>query len=458
MPDLAKYLQRMSYLMRQGTPQNDVALYLPNADAYSRFTAGKVHLIDAERELVGDKIMPAIFAAGYNLDFFDDEILKTVGSVDKGVLVLGASKHRVVILPGIERMPLESLRKLDAFVKAGGILIATRRKPSIVPGPAATDKDRAEFAEIAGRLFGGTNASVKFVERDEDIGNALRDLLQPDVSVSPANADLGFVHRSTSDGEMYFVANTSNQKLSVQIAFRAQGTCETWDAVNGQVFAADTISRTPTSTTVALNFEPYQSHVIVFSKRTNLAAMSKLGEPVLEMDLGSNWRVSFAPQSSTTMTKLHSWSDDDATRYFSGTATYERPFELLPLLLESGRTVELDFGEGMPLAVQSTPNGMQTWYDPPIREAAVVYVNGQRAGSLWSPPYRLDVTHLLKAGANELKIVVGNTALNYMAGHRLPDYKLLNLRYGERFQAQDMNKIQVLPSGIIGSPRLISRK
>jgi hypothetical protein len=64
----------------------------------------------------------------------------------------------------------------------------------------------------------------------------------------------------------------------------------------------------------------------------------------------------------------------------------------------------------------------------------------------------------LKPGGNDLKIVVGNTALNYMAGHRLPDYRLLNLRYGERFQAQDMNKIKVLPSGIVGSVKLISTK
>jgi hypothetical protein len=83
MPDLAVYLQRMSYLMRQGQQKNDVALYLPNADAYAHFSAGKVHLIDAERELVGEKIMPAIFDAGYNLDFFDDEMLKTVGKVEK---------------------------------------------------------------------------------------------------------------------------------------------------------------------------------------------------------------------------------------------------------------------------------------------------------------------------------------------------------------------------------------
>ena len=131
MPDLAKYLQRMSYLMRQGTPQNDVAFICRTPMHIHDSPPAKVHLIDVERELVGDKIMPAIFAAGYNLDFFDDEMLKTVGSVGKGQLVLGASKHRVVVLPGIERMPLESLRKLDAFVKTGGILIATRRKPSI---------------------------------------------------------------------------------------------------------------------------------------------------------------------------------------------------------------------------------------------------------------------------------------------------------------------------------------
>jgi hypothetical protein len=45
-----------------------------------------------------------------------------------------------------------------------------------------------------------------------------------------------------------------------------------------------------------------------------------------------------------------------------------------------------------------------------------------------------------------------------MAGHKLPDYKLLNLRYGERFQPQDMDKIQVLPSGLVGPIKLVSLK
>ncbi len=47
--------------------------------------------------------------------------------------------------------------------------------------------------------------------------------------------------------------------------------------------------------------------------------------------------------------------------------------------------------------------------------------------------------------------------MNYMAGHSLPDYRLLNLRYGERFQAQDMDKIQALPSGLLGTVRLVAQ-
>ena len=64
----------------------------------------------------------------------------------------------------------------------------------------------------------------------------------------------------------------------------------------------------------------------------------------------------------------------------------------------------------------------------------------------------------MKAGTNTIRIEVANTALNYMAGRKLPDYKLLTLRYGERFQAQDMDKIQVLPSGILGSVKLVTIK
>jgi len=458
MPDLASYLQRMSYVMRQGTAQNDIALYLPNADAYAHMTAGKVHLIDMERELVGEKIMPAIFEAGYNLDFFDDEMLRTVGSAEKGNLVLGSSKHKVVVLPGIERMPLASLQKLETFVKGGGILVATRRKPSIAPGFKTTESERAEFGAIAGRLFGGANPSVLFVERDEDIGVSLKKLLKPDAEISPSGADFGVVHRKINDADVYFVANTSNQKKNVRITFRAVGGQSTvWNAMDGSSFIADDLEPSNDSTTVELRFEPYQSHIVTISKTiTQLPLGTVQTDKINSADLSTGWTVAFGSGSPSPISKLHSWADDESTRYFSGLATYQRTFDLPAGSFAQGNVQILDFGDGTPLEVQQSRNGMQTWYDPPIREAAVIYVNGQKAGSLWSPPYRLDVTKFLHAGNNDLRIVVGNTALNYMSGRKLPDYKLLNLRYGERFQPQEMEKIQPIASGLMGGVKLIT--
>jgi hypothetical protein len=147
---------------------------------------------------------------------------------------------------------------------------------------------------------------------------------------------------------------------------------------------------------------------------------------------------------------LRSWSDDESTRYFSGVAAYEKEVNVSTAFLQKGLNVRLTFGEGVPLTPQSLRSGMQAWLDGPIREAAVVYINDARVGSVWCPPYSLDVTTHLKSGNNKIRVVVGNTAMNYMAGHSLPDYRLLNLRYGERFQPQDMDKIQVLPSGMLG--------
>ena len=460
MPDLAAYLQRMSYTMRQGTPQSDIALYLPNADAYAHFTAGKVHLIDVEREMVGEKIMPAIFEAGYNLNFFDDEMLRTVGKAEQGSLTLGASKHPIVVLPGIERMPLESLRKLDAFVKAGGKLVATRRLPEKVPGVKTTAAEQAEFKSIADRLFGGSNGSVKFVSKDEEIGTALKSLTQPDAEITPSSSDFGTVHRKVGDSDIYFVANTSNQKKAVQIKFRVgSGSVEVWDALKGKGYAADVVSQSAGSTTINIAFEPYGSAVVVFSKeKSNMSKMPTYAVADSSIDMNSDWNVSLGGQPAAKFSTLRSWDENDATRYFSGTASYERSVNVPAGFIKSGNSAVIDFGDGKATEVIVQRNGMRTFYDPPIREAAVVYVNGQKAGSLWCPPYKLDVTQFVRTGENSIRVVVGNTALNYMSGRKLPDYKLLNLRFGERFQPQEMEKIQPLPSGLVGTVKVVSAR
>lgn len=463
MPDISLYLQRMSYLMRQGQPANDVALYLPNSDAWAHFTPGKVHLIDVERELIGNDIMPRILEAGYNLDFFDDDALKQVGRVEKDSLILGQNKYRVVVLPNVERIPLNTLKKLDEFVRGGGILIATRRIPNVAPGFQSTEAEQNEVREISKRLFDGSSATSRFVkDENAEFTNTLKKLLRPDVSISPSIAEIGFIHRKTNDAEIYFLANTSNVRQKFDAVFRVDGMqSESWNPMTGEV-TSESFTARPEGITTTLDLEPYTSRVLVFSKRKLPKSLSSSMPKVVPppIDLSNGWQVTFGKNGKhIMMDNLRSWTESDDTRYFSGEVTYEKKITVSQSHLQNGLSVSLDFGEGKPIQPQQViagRPGMRAWLDAPVREAAVVYINGQRAGSVWCPPYSMELSGLLKSGENTIRIVVSNLAINYMAGRKLPDYRLLNLRYGERFQAQDMDKVQPVTAGLLGSIRLIA--
>jgi hypothetical protein len=183
------------------------------------------------------------------------------------------------------------------------------------------------------------------------------------------------------------------------------------------------------------------------------------------IDLSGSWSVTFGKgDKPVTMETLRSWTEDKATRFFSGVARYERKITVPAAMLKDGIGLRLSLGQAKAAggdagglgAVRGGGSSLQARLEVPVREAAVVYVNGQRAGSVWCPPYTVDVTGLLKAGENRVRVEVANLAVNYMAGRPLPDYRALNARYGERFQAQDMDQIRPVTSGLLGPIQLVA--
>jgi len=458
MPEVSKYLQRISFMMRQGKPANDVALYLPNDDGWEHMQPGNPHLIEVLRDRIGPDLMPAIFEAGYNLDFFDDDSFKQVGGIENGTLRLGENKYKIVILPGVETIPLDTYRKLEEFVKGGGILIATRRTPGESPGYLALQKRETQIAELSRHLFEGPSAPAHLVvDEKRELGQTLKKLIQPSLSLSVASSAIGFIRRKMADAEVYFIVNTSNSWLNIDVTPQAPGmTAEEWDPFTGAVSEVQFYARRRyDSPQLPLTLAPYQSRLFVFTKR-RWSGKQELYDRPEPIDLSSNWQVTIGSMTTVSWDTLRSWTDDPQTRYFSGTATYSKELNVPAEFLKPGLAVHLNFGEGHPLTPLNLRSGMQAWLEGPVREAAVVYINDKRAGAVWCPPYEVDVTQFLKSGSNRIRIEVANTALNYMAGHSLPDYRLLNLRYGERFQAQDMDKIETLPSGILGSVRLMA--
>ena len=129
-----------------------------------------------------------------------------------------------MVLPGIERIPPATLAKLGEFAQSGGILIATRRLPSLAPGFLHQESESAEVARQVEELFKKPSAPGHFVaDENKPLEDELTRLYPPDVAFSPRSRDLGFIHRHTDSAEIYFIANTSNRRFAGDRHFSRQG-------------------------------------------------------------------------------------------------------------------------------------------------------------------------------------------------------------------------------------------
>ncbi len=441
MPDVTAYLTRMSWLLRQGKPANDVAVLLPEEDAQARFRPGHASVSDLMPELLGPELVPAILDAGYNFDFIDSAAIDRMGI-----------HYPVLVIPNIERLPVATYQKIEAYARHGGVVVATGRAPSRAPGFMEAQRDSAAVEQISQALFVPDAKNAKLVEKTADLGAAIAGFVKPDVAIDPVTPEVGFIHRRLPDADVYFVANTDNQPHKFRASFRTEKHGgEWWDPFSGKFSGAGNGSA------LQMTLAPYESRVIVFSDHAATQKATETDTDFRPIDLSHGWKVTFERTgASETMDSLRSWAEDESHKYYSGTATYTRMVEIPENVAHAGSAM-LDFGVGTP--VQRTKlglAGMRTWLDAPLRDAAVVYVNGTRAGSVWHPPFTLDIGPSLRAGSNELKIVVANTAINELAGRAPTDYRLLWLRYGKRFAPQDMDHLEPLPSGILGPLRIVS--
>jgi hypothetical protein len=440
MPDVTGYLARMSYLMRQGEPANQVAVFLPNDDVYAALVPGKVSLSAEMHKHVTPKLTEQILDAGQNLDYVDAE----------SVLALGV-KHPVLVMPHVTRLSPQVLAKLQDYVRGGGKIIAVGSKPSLAPGLRDAQQVSNQVAAASKALFASKN--VQLVADDAAVGAALKAALAPDLALSGNQSDVGFVRRKLQDADIYFVANTSNHPVKANARFGSKRRVATWlDPDSGKLTRA--------SATAVLDLAPYESRVLVFSDASlpGTAEAPKLAQPAVLADLSQDWTLGFPGAQPQALKQLRSWTDNPATRYFSGEAVYAKELTLDAAQLKGQRLV-LDFGQGTPLAsTPKVPAGMRAMLDSPVREAAQVYVNGKRVGAVWRPPYTVDVTPYLAAGSNRIEVRVANLGLNVRAGQALPDYRLLNVRYGERFKPQDTDLVTPRPSGMLGPVRLMAEK
>jgi hypothetical protein len=353
-------------------------------------------------------------------------------------------------LPPVKHpLTLAAMRKLVELVNAGATVAGARPV-----GPSSMDDDSATYHALADTLWGPRGAPQEGQVRH--IGNgrvipslaAARDVLRRD-GVAPDCAcegvsDGGFIdwiHRTSPEAEIYFVANREARDERVTVRFRDAGrTAEIWDAVTGETATVPTLVDEAGTVRVPLTLPPYASRFVIFRKSgTSAPPLISTGDPRAVATVSGPWQVSFdpawgGPESAVAFDTLTDWTlrPEDGIKHYSGTAVYRTTFDCPTAATGTRQSVYLDLGS--------------------VQVVAEVTLNGDPLGTLWTAPWRLEVTRALKPGANALEIRVTNLWPNRLIGDAsLPDT--------QRLTRTNLNKYApeapLLPSGLLGPVRLL---
>lgn len=392
------YLKRAGFMLQQGLNVADIAYFI-GEDVPKM--AG-----------VRDPEIPK----GYQYDYINAEVIMRDLAVKDGRLVLPhGTSYRILVLPK-EPMRPEVLQKIEKLVADGAVILGPppSRSPSMQNYPEADQQIQA----LAAKMWGDVSLKQRtygkgLIFTDMSLEEALAYLkVTPDCIFANDDPVL-YVHRSHGGNEIYFITNQSDQTICVEPQFRVQGMQpEVWDAVTGKVRSLPAFQQKGEVTGVPLRLEAYESAFIVFRKngkngkfsvednypvREAIATVSTPWEVVFESD-----EIKRGPAQPIVFEKLQDWSEaqDEAIRYYSGTARYKTTFPVNHIPKE--KSIFLDLGQ--------------------VQVMAKVTINGQYAGGVWTAPYRLDITQWLKEGDNMLEVEVVNTWMNRLIGdQRLPE-------------------------------------
>lgn len=477
MGELTAHLTRLCAALRLGAPGADIALYLPYADVRAARGAGHV-LWAACRARIGEQLPAALRRAGYDLDLIDDEILPG----------LDPAAHPVVVLPRVHRLPAATAAWLDRVREAGGTVLSVDSPaypaglPVEMPADGYADEHLVDHATLsmAGAATAGDAAGAEADAghggRGADGGGnsplaeALRGILPPPLVLAGDGGEVGTVRRRLADGDLYLLVNTGPTHRSLHVSVRepraALTLLDPGGAAPGEGLALDPAGG-------ALELHPYQALLLLATGPAGPAAA--VGPPVATPEPAPIASDAPGPSDGAESVDASVCANAAAAPHdgplrlegpwtLTGPGATARPVtlphlrhgeeaaETAPLVLETvleldERTAQgplvLDLGDGTVLPHTGGGSGYRALLAPPVREIAVVSIDGIEVGLLWRPPYRLDLTGLLPAGRSRLTLRIhGTTAAVAAAAENVEAaaqmVAVAHRTYGERFQMQEL--------------------
>jgi hypothetical protein len=488
------YLGRCCHMLQQGLFVADVAYYY--GDRAPNFWP-KYHHVPEKPRMEGLDT-----GYDYDV-VNSDVILNRMAVKDGRIILPDGMSYQVLVLPPQREMPLGILEKLEEMVSGGATIIGPKPSdvPGLQDYESRTARLRGLADNLWGEC-NGTLVKINSYGKGRVVwGYTAQEWLEleslgPDFSCQDPKlaGSFDYIHRKTALADIYFVRNLSMEKLGATCLFRVQNrTPRIWDPTDGSMKEQFVFHEEEGGTALPLTLPPGGSVFVVFEKDSDSVSFRSLvreGEEInsdlptvhvvsatdqkatiqcwqngsylltgkegqeeqiqvqdipAPLTLEGSWQVNFDTVWGATpeirFSELVSWTDvaDTGIRYYSGTGTYRKTFQVPAGWLGSERCVHMDLGD--------------------VREVAEIFVNGESAGILWKPPFLADISPFLRPGKNELRIEVMNLWINRLSGDMyLPEQERFtssNITSDGATRYSPAEPWHVEPSGLLGPVRLL---
>ena len=239
-PQVAQYTNRVSYLLSNGKPAANIAVYYPTESEWLGEQKADSSSLDLCRMLLENQ-RDFDFIDGYALD----HIVEMQGA---GMLNKSNQLYKTILIPHVKAMSKSVLEKLKSYLISGGKVVFTGAKPSVIVDHSF--RNAGSSYNFDGFIFAATDKLLSY-------------LPVPDFNLKNKFPEVKYNHRKFSDGDLYFVFNEGDSAIETDLTLSGKGKVQLWNPATSEIVELKQVSVQDNQVQMPIHLAPWETQIIV---------------------------------------------------------------------------------------------------------------------------------------------------------------------------------------------------
>ena len=389
---------------------------------------------------------PELVKRGLQTDICSDETISEMTSTENGQIKAGKETYKVLVVPETKIIGAKTLKTLEMLACNGATIIFMKRIPVAAPNglPLIQDSSQRDSTlDIMAKINNSAKGGVYIASDRKDLFNLLNKRCGLTEDGVPDKLSTLRVNREGRT--IYFIRNNTEEDLDLWVPLLNLDEMTSLVLVGnprtGDIYQAEHRPNSVRGRLVHLVFEPSELLTVTdIGKKKDYPDIRSFDyrRKTHIKPIGESWKLSWLDYQGLPhqlkCDTLKSWTEWPEPGLFSGLVTYETSLTMDDQELK--KKWVLDAGQ--------------------VHESAEVFVNGKKAGCVWTTPFRIDISGFLKKGKNTLVFKVVNKAQNRIIdmnrkGIDWQKSKLEAINEGDSSAGPlQVDQLKPVPSGLLG--------